>query len=357
MVRNTCLKALAIALVLSVVLPVSAADFIIGAGNLAEVLARSTPACMGGPNLDAGDYAAFRWLGNACWEINYRGQIVLIDNFYDRGPRAPVSGVTASAVKKADCIIISHGHKDHISDTAQVAKQTGAPVYAHSTVITRLREAGVPEGQLHAFVDKETEKIPFGFNGFTITMIHTIHNSGGKDASGFRTAIATYTSPTKATLDEETAISARGSSDKTIGPEGLFSFLITFDTGFKFFGTESNAMGLAPGMQTFVDNLKKNNDHVDILAAPMQLGYDPIADLAYKKVLDIIQDTRPRLILPQHHDVYPDFPMTSVLPLAQYVADNMSTTTNFKLQLYREPLCFNVKTQVGIGPLSPLPRN
>lgn len=104
--------------------------------NLAEVRASRVPACMGGPVLADGDYFVMRWLGNCSWEINYRNQIILLDNFYDRGERAPITGVSADQVTKADAIIISHGHKDHISDTAKVALATGAPVYGHQTVKT-----------------------------------------------------------------------------------------------------------------------------------------------------------------------------------------------------------------------------
>ena len=319
--------------------------------NLQEVKSNWTPASMGGPILNeaANDYTVIRWLGNSCWEIVYRGQIILIDNFYDRGPRAPETGVKAIKVTKATAIIITHGHKDHMSDTAQVAKQTGAPVYGHKAVTDTLLTQGVLVSQLRTFTDPEINTI--SFDGFTVKMIHTLHNVGGKNASGFRSAIDTYTSPTAATLSEEAAISARGSSDSSIATQGLFSFLVTFDSGFTFFATESNAMGYAPGMQTWLNSLTKD---VDIIAAPCQLGYDPSVDIYYKKVVDIIMATKAHLVLPQHHDVFPDFPQTSVLPLAQWVQEKMSATTKFYNQLYREPLCFNVKTQVGVAPLSPL---
>lgn len=321
-----------------------------GTATIEEAYASRVPASMGGPNVDDGDYVVFRWLGNSCWEINYRGQIILIDNFYDRGDRAPDTGVSASDIKYADIIIITHGHKDHMSDTAQVALQTGAPIYAHQTVITELIAQGVPEEQLHAFTDDEINAIDFPFDGMEITMVHTYHNYGGKDSSGFKPAITAYTDPSEETLAEEEEIDARGASDFSIMDVGLFAPYIEFDSGFSFFGVESNARGYAPGIAQFLEEL---DNTVDVFAAPMQLGYDPVSDIYDKKVVELTEILTPRLVLPQHHDVYPDFPMTSVLTMAQYVYDNMSDTTDFYLQMYREPLCFDTSDRSG-GPLSPL---
>lgn len=316
-----------------------------------EVKSSKIPACMGGPNLDDGDYVSIRWLGNSCWEINYRGQIILVDNFYDRGERAPETGITASDIKYADLILITHGHKDHISDSAQVALQTGAPIYGHQTVITELLSQNVPESQLFAYDDPEIAEIDFPLDGVSVTMIHNLHNFGGKDSSGFKPAINTYTTPSEEVLAEEEEIEGRGSPDFSIMDEGLYAFLFTFDSGFTFMGMESNARGYSEGMLQFLDEL----DYcIDVYAAPMQLGYDPVSDIYDKKVVEIIEKLQPRLVLPQHHDVFPDFPMTSVLPLAQYIYDNMDDTTSFYLQMYREPLIFNTVTQYTSGPLSPL---
>lgn len=316
-----------------------------------EVKASTIPACIGGPNLDDGDYVSIRWLGNSCWEINYRGQIILVDNFYDRGERAPDTGINASDIKYADLIIITHGHKDHISDTAQVALQTGAPIYGHETVITELLSQNVPESQLTAYSDPEIADIDFPLDGVSITMIHNLHNFGGKDSSGFIPAINAYTTPTDEILSEEAEIEGRGSGDFSIMDEGLYAFLFTFDSGFTFMGMESNARGYSEGMQQFLEELGQS---IDVYAAPMQLGYDPISDIYDKKVVEIVEKLQPGLVLPQHHDVYPDFPMTSVLPMAQYIYDNMSDTTKFYLQMYREPLIFNTVTQHASGALSPL---
>lgn len=183
-------------------------------------------------------------------------------------------------------------------------------------------------------------------------MIHTLHNFGGRDSSGFRPAILTYTAPSEEVLAEEAEIDARGSGDFSIMDNGLFSYYIQFESGFTIFASESNARGYAEGMKEFKDKLEKG---VDIFFAPCQLGYNPIQDIYEKKVVDLLEVCNPRLVMGQHHDVYPDFPMTSLVPLFQWIYDNRREKTDTYMQMYREPLVFDTVGQLGTGPIAPLP--
>ena len=71
---------------------------------------------------------AVRWTGYANFELAYNGQIVLLDAYFDRGSLHPSLGFKAADVKKADAILIGHGHHDHMSDAASVGARTGATV-------------------------------------------------------------------------------------------------------------------------------------------------------------------------------------------------------------------------------------
>lgn len=44
------------------------------------------PAAIGGP-MPSGSIATLRWLGTTNFELAYRGQVILLDTYYDRGPR------------------------------------------------------------------------------------------------------------------------------------------------------------------------------------------------------------------------------------------------------------------------------
>jgi L-ascorbate metabolism protein UlaG (beta-lactamase superfamily) len=67
------------------------------------------------------------WLGHACLLFESDGQRVLIDPFLTGNPKA---ALTADKVP-ADYVLVSHGHGDHVGDTVDIAKRTGATVVSN----------------------------------------------------------------------------------------------------------------------------------------------------------------------------------------------------------------------------------
>ncbi len=63
---------------------------------------------------------AIRWTGFANFELVYNGQIILLDAYFDRGSVFPPLGFKAADIKKADLMLLGHGHVDHMSDAASV---------------------------------------------------------------------------------------------------------------------------------------------------------------------------------------------------------------------------------------------
>jgi len=80
-----------------------------------------------------------RFLGHACFEITEGNARVLIDPFLTGNPKAAVE---ASEVDPTH-ILLTHGHVDHIGDTEEIAKRTGAQVVAIVEIANELTEAGV----------------------------------------------------------------------------------------------------------------------------------------------------------------------------------------------------------------------
>src|SRR4051812_43638276 len=83
------------------------------------------PACQASTLVSTGGAAprnphtlAVRWIGYSNFELAYNGQVVLLDAYYDRGSAYPSLGFKAADVKKADAILVGHGHFDHMSDAA-----------------------------------------------------------------------------------------------------------------------------------------------------------------------------------------------------------------------------------------------
>jgi L-ascorbate metabolism protein UlaG (beta-lactamase superfamily) len=70
--------------------------------------------------------ANVRWLGHSCFHLSGGGADVLIDPFLTNNPKAAASADEVTA----DVILLTHGHGDHLGDTVDIAKRTGATVVA-----------------------------------------------------------------------------------------------------------------------------------------------------------------------------------------------------------------------------------
>ncbi len=80
-----------------------------------------------------------RFLGHAAFELTDGDTTVLIDPFLTGNPKA---AVTADEVS-ADAILLTHGHGDHLGDTAAIATRTGAEVVAIVEIANELSAAGL----------------------------------------------------------------------------------------------------------------------------------------------------------------------------------------------------------------------
>jgi L-ascorbate metabolism protein UlaG (beta-lactamase superfamily) len=80
-----------------------------------------------------------RFLGQSCFELKAGGATVLIDPFLTGNPKA---AATADEVEP-DVILLTHGHADHLGDTVDIAKRTGATVVAIVELANELGESGV----------------------------------------------------------------------------------------------------------------------------------------------------------------------------------------------------------------------
>jgi len=65
-----------------------------------------TPVSAGGPAPKNQDTVVVRWLGWTNYEVAYRGDVFLLDAYYDRGPRMHPIGVAPAAIKNANAIFV-----------------------------------------------------------------------------------------------------------------------------------------------------------------------------------------------------------------------------------------------------------
>jgi L-ascorbate metabolism protein UlaG (beta-lactamase superfamily) len=110
------------------------------------------------------------YLGHAAFKIvSPKGVVVYIDPFLSRNPKTPPEMKT---VQKADLVLVTHGHADHLGDTLAIAQKTNARVVAIAELGRYLKKKGA----------KNVIRMNKGgtyttSHGIAITMVQAIHSS------------------------------------------------------------------------------------------------------------------------------------------------------------------------------------
>jgi len=88
-----------------------------------------------------------RWLGHACLLLETDGKRLLFDPFLTGNPAAAVKPAEVTP----DFILVSHGHGDHVGDTVDIARRSGAMVVSNYEISEWLKTQGVSKvhGQQH----------------------------------------------------------------------------------------------------------------------------------------------------------------------------------------------------------------
>jgi len=130
------------------------------------------------------------YLGNAGWEITDGKRVILVDPFLTQfarwtGSAADNAGPAPSAlypadttlisryVKRADYIVITHGHSDHALDAGYISRKTGATVIGHETAANLARAYGVTDSSLITVIGGED----YDFGDFSLRVIPNIHSA------------------------------------------------------------------------------------------------------------------------------------------------------------------------------------
>jgi Beta-lactamase superfamily domain len=150
------------------------------------------------------------YLGAAGWEIGDGKTVILVDPYlsripisgmscrYDRlssftrrpaitqvqryqDPRPAIglndglltdTAVVDAHIRRADCILVTHSHVDHMMDVPYVAPKTGATVIGHHSSINVVRATGISEDQLITVRGGEDYEV----GTFSVKVIPSIHS-------------------------------------------------------------------------------------------------------------------------------------------------------------------------------------
>ena len=83
-----------------------------------------------------------KWLGHAAWMVKFSKATVLIDPFLTDNPNAAMK---ESDIQKADFIMVTHNHMDHVGDAFTISKRTGAKIVGMFELSSMGAESGVPQ--------------------------------------------------------------------------------------------------------------------------------------------------------------------------------------------------------------------
>ena len=120
--------------------------------------------------------AKIRWLGHAGFEIVLDGKIILIDPWLSGNPKAAYK---PSEITKADIVCVTHDHGDHMGDSIEICKRTGAVFLGTYELASMVQEKGVKE--VMGFNIGGTVNV----KGIDITMVQAFHTCSNGSPTGF----------------------------------------------------------------------------------------------------------------------------------------------------------------------------
>jgi L-ascorbate metabolism protein UlaG (beta-lactamase superfamily) len=288
---------------------------------------------------------AMRWTGFSNYELVYGGHIILLDAYYDRGSFFPPLGVKAADIKKADVILLGHGHVDHMSDAASIGAQTGAIVIGAPVTTEKLMTQPIPARQIKTVTGKGGELLKF--EGFTVEPILGRHGEPNRQVSEVmgKAINSLLPEPTAEQKAEDASIRARGTGGPRVINEGTIAYLITFDDGFRIMYRDSAGV-----VTDFEKAAMQRIGRVDLAITAFRADYLPA--LTIGQAMEYLHVYRPDVIMPAHHDggttAGHDGLWRSTEPVFQALKDDNPNLVTVS-RGYREPTCFNTEFNIQRG--------
>lgn len=277
---------------------------------------------------------AIRWTGYANYELVYNNQVILLDAAFERGSIFPPLGFRPADIKKADMILIGHGHADHMSEAASVAAQTGAMVVGAPVTAEKVLSQSVDPKKIRAVTGRGGEVVEL--RGIVIEPILGRHSVRQTEITGpFEKTLATVSKPlTPEQAAEQKVINQRGVNDPRLTTEGAITYLITLDGGFRILYRDT-----AGDITDYERAAMKRIGRVDLAIVALANTY--VNTLAAEKAREYVRTYKPGVYMPAHHDAPYNDLWRSTEPIFQVLKDEDPSLITIS-KGYREPVCFSV---------------
>lgn len=158
--------------------------------SLLRILAASVAAMFMATAAQAAEVSV-HWYGQAAFKIvSPGGKVILIDPFISKNPKTPADQKDLSKIGQVDLILVTHGHGDHVGDTFELAKMTGAKVAMNADMGSTYQALGMIEQDQIIRFNKSGSIAPIG-EGIRVTMTRAEHSSSvrAKDPISGKTVV------------------------------------------------------------------------------------------------------------------------------------------------------------------------
>ncbi|MGA0845606.1 MAG: metal-dependent hydrolase [Luteolibacter sp.] len=113
------------------------------------------------------------WFGHSAFRLDFAGRALLIDPFFTGNPA--FSGDISTAIQDVSHILLTHGHSDHVGDTIEITRSTGAKVVANYEICMWLNSQGVES------IDPMNLGGTALQDGFKVSMVRADHSSSDQN--------------------------------------------------------------------------------------------------------------------------------------------------------------------------------
>ncbi|MBB3935357.1 metal-dependent hydrolase [Aureimonas phyllosphaerae] len=222
------------------------------------------------------------YFGHSAFRIDTGRAVILIDPFLTGNPH--FKGDVAKATEGATHILLSHGHGDHVGDTVEIARRTGARVLGTYELVNWLASKGVET------IEPANTGGTVKFDGFSVTLTQAFHSSASVEEGGKITYLG-MPNGIVIHFDDGSSVYHMGDTD-IFGDMALIEELHQPKIGLVPIGDRLTMGGAVAALAC-----RRYFNFKTII--PLHYGTMPILDADPQRFMDAMEDESSRVLLPE----------------------------------------------------------